>query len=187
MDGEHFGDEQFQGRQRRAGRGVNGPAQGREQTPDLVGFADAAGESVGIERLPREAAQDLADAFQLFPHAIHLDLRRAQVAWQSASRFARVRWPAAGHLPPDNGEAHLLQALRDGREVIADGAGAADQRVGPRKVLAVLERGQHRADGAKGGVDAQLLRLLEQAVAAFHQAGGPPRAVGIERPQARQR
>ena len=141
----------------------------------------------GIERLPRQVAQDLADALKLFAHAIDLNLRRAQIAWQGASRFARVRWPAAGHLPPDNGEAHLLQPLRDGREVIADGAGAADQRVGPRKVLAVLKRGQHRADGAKGGVDAQLLRLLEQAVAALHQAGRPPGAVGIKRPQPRQR
>ena len=186
MDGEHFGDQQFKGWERRTPGGVNRLPQGREQTPDFVGFADAAGQSVVIEWLPREAAQDRADAFQLFPDAINLDLRRAQIAWQSTSRFARVRRPAAGHLPPDNGIAHLLQALRDSREVVADGAGAADQRVGTWKVLPILERRQHCADGAEGGVDAQLLRLLEQSVAALHQAGGPPCAVRVKRPQARQ-
>src|ERR1035441_4449879 len=53
--------------------------------------------------------------------------------------------------------------------------------------VAVLEGGKHRADWAEGGVDAQLLGLLEQSVAAFHQAGGPPGAVGVESPQTRKR
>ena len=44
VDGEHLGDEHFQGGQRRAGRAIDGLAQSREQAPDAVGLADALGQ-----------------------------------------------------------------------------------------------------------------------------------------------
>ena len=81
----------------------------------------------------------------------------------------------------------MFQPLRDGGKIIADRAGAANQQIGPRKMPAVLEGRQHRAHRTKRGVNAHLFRLLQQLVAAFHQAGRPPRAVGIKRPHARQR
>ena len=81
----------------------------------------------------------------------------------------------------------MFQPLRDGGKIVTDRAGAANQQIRFRKMFAVLERRQHRAHRAKRGVNAHRFRLLQQLVAAFHQARRPPRAIGIKRPHARQR
>ena len=54
-------------------------------------------------------------------------------------------------------------------------------------MLAVLEGRQHGADGTEGSINAKGFCLLEQPVAALHQARRPPGAVGIERPHASKR
>ena len=146
-----------------------------------------AARQVVVQSFSGQFAQRLADALQFRPHAVHLDFRRGQIARQRAGGFAGSRLAAARDFPPENRMAEMFQPLRDGGKIVADRAGAANQQIRPRKMLAVLEGRQHRAHRTKRGVNAHRFRLLQQLVAAFHEARRPPRAVGIKRPHARQR
>ncbi len=187
MNREHFRDEHFQGGQGSGGRGINGPAQCVQQPAHLIRGANAGGQTVVVQGFPGQFAQRFANALQFGPHAIHLDFWRGEIARQRAGHFAGSRRAAARHFPPENGMAEMFQPLRDGGKIVANRAGAANQQIGPREMFAVLEGRQHRAHRTKRGVNAHRFRLLQQLVAAFHEAGRPPRAVGIKRPHAGQR
>jgi len=109
-----------------------------EEAPDMIGLADSRGQRVGIKRLTHEIAQHSSQPRQLFAHAFDLNLRRFQAAGKRARRFPRFGVAAARHFPPHNRETQLLQPLGDGREIIANRPGAANEKVGPGKVNLLL-------------------------------------------------
>ena len=146
-----------------------------------------AARQIVVQSFSGQIAQRFAHALQFGPHAVHLNFRRGEIARQCAGNFAGSRLAAARHFPPENGMAEMFQPLRDGGKIVADRAGAANQQIRFWKMFAVLKGRQHRAHRTKRGVNAHRFGLLQQLVAAFHEARRPPRAVGIKCPHARQR
>ncbi len=153
----------------------------------MIGRANAVGEQRVVQGFSGKFAENLADALQFRAHAVHLNFRRGKISRQGARYFFGFRLAAARHFPPENRVAKMFEPLGDGGKIIADRAGAADQQVRLRKMLAVLEGRQHRAHRTKRGINAHHFRLLQQLVTAFHETRRPPRAVRIKRPHARQR
>ena len=73
-----------------------------------------------------------------------------------------------------------FEPLGDGREIVTDRAGAADEEIGSRKVFVVQEGRQQGAHRAEGRVGAERVGLSEEPIIGFHEARGPPGAVGVE-------
>jgi hypothetical protein len=73
-----------------------------------------------------------------------------------------------------------FKPLGNGREIVADRASAADEEIGSGKVFVVQEGGQQGAHGAEGRVGAECVGLSKEPIVTFHEAGGPPGAVGVK-------
>ena len=82
--------------------------------------------------------------------------------------------------PPVNGKSQAIKPLSDGREVITDRPGAADQEVRDGKMRLSDKGAEHSPHGAKGFIYPQRVRYGKKSGRKLHNTGDPPGPIGIK-------
>ena len=104
----------------------------------------------------------------------------AELAGRESDELRRHPVAAIRQLPPGQGDPQVGQALHDAGHVVAAGADGADEEVRAREMGPVDHGGQARPDGADLLPESGGVGDAEQSFRHLHQAGDPPRPVGIE-------